>query len=688
MIAVQEKAGGAATQPATGGASRGDGSTIRSNYTPKFTNRQPYSSAALWANIPAELKTLPQWLYWRLQPRKDKPAKIPYDANRAGQPAATNDPATWASYDQAATIAGRLGVGVGFVFSADDSYTGIDFDDCLDAAGNLIVPEVAEWLRWFASYTEVSPSGTGLKTIVRGKLPRAIGHKPGAPVKIEAYSAGRFFTLTGRVFGNYRTIANGEAALDALNVAYGPPAMVERPRPTTTTTAPVTTELLERVKTALGRLSLARCDDFHGWIRVGFALKELGEPGLHAWDAWSRNSDKWTEGDCARRWEHFRSGAEEAPDRPLIRLNSLFTWANEDDPQPGQAAPDPTLPAAGAVLAAERATAPHGPAPLPAPRPVLPWKITREDWGKCPICGTVNHDCKVTTGGLFNGHIYRRICRKRECPVSRKVRAADLLEPILDWSAIYTVTVSVADWDAVYMRLRRGAARWLAFDQWGGETVRKDSGKVYRVPNGEIVVVCDRAEPLPGAAITDDLQAIYNACDNSTKVRRPHARTRERLDADVYAALAVDLGELDRGRSIEDVFDLKERKKRIKGVKEDARALNETSESHVLARQLTITLPPDTGYLIRDAWARCGIHGVNGRAQFTIEQGRALLAEFEKIREGLRREGVRDVSHRVGWTERSKSNMRPPNGANVAPGEAPRPPIEPPGNVIGGRYDG
>ena len=46
------------------------------------------------------------------------------------------------------------------------------------------------------TYTEISPSGTGVKMIMRGTLPpkhRRIGD-------IEMYCAGRFFTITGRDF--------------------------------------------------------------------------------------------------------------------------------------------------------------------------------------------------------------------------------------------------------------------------------------------------------------------------------------------------------------------------------------------------------------------------------------------------------------------------------------------------------
>src|SRR5919197_1132946 len=54
------------------------------------------------------------------------------------------------------------------------------------------------WIVKLNSYTEISKSGTGVKTWVRGKLPAAIKHKrEGEHVGIEVYSRQRFFWFTG-----------------------------------------------------------------------------------------------------------------------------------------------------------------------------------------------------------------------------------------------------------------------------------------------------------------------------------------------------------------------------------------------------------------------------------------------------------------------------------------------------------
>jgi putative DNA primase/helicase len=84
--------------------------------------------------------------------------------------------------------------GVGFVFTEDDPYAGIDLDKCR----NPETGEIDQWARKIVdaldSYTEVSPSGTGLHIFVKATLPGRNNRK--GPV--EMYESRRYFTLTGK----------------------------------------------------------------------------------------------------------------------------------------------------------------------------------------------------------------------------------------------------------------------------------------------------------------------------------------------------------------------------------------------------------------------------------------------------------------------------------------------------------
>lgn len=145
------------------------------------------------ADVPAELRALPQWVGWKLVEDGPKPRKVPVSP-ATGALASSTDRRTWGTFDAALAGAatGRWS-GVGFVFTKDDPYCGIDLDDVIDPATGEIDPDAAATIDRFASYAELSPSGTGVHLIVRGELPPG-GRKRGDR---ECYDRGRYFTVTG-----------------------------------------------------------------------------------------------------------------------------------------------------------------------------------------------------------------------------------------------------------------------------------------------------------------------------------------------------------------------------------------------------------------------------------------------------------------------------------------------------------
>lgn len=144
-------------------------------------------------NIPEELRRRPQWLVWKLEERDGKPTKVPYIAGGVGR-ASSTDSLTWRTFEEAvqALRTGRYD-GIGFVFSPGDPFAGVDLDGCRDPETGELEKWAAEIVQALESYTEASPSGTGVHIIVRGKTPNK---KRG---RVEAYSSGRYFTMTGQV---------------------------------------------------------------------------------------------------------------------------------------------------------------------------------------------------------------------------------------------------------------------------------------------------------------------------------------------------------------------------------------------------------------------------------------------------------------------------------------------------------
>jgi primase-polymerase (primpol)-like protein len=155
---------------------------------------RPTSPSVNPERIPAGLKALDQWVGWRYQLRQDEWAKTPIRC-KDGRLASSTDPATWVSFPKALDFCRRRKPdGVGFVFSSDDPFTGVDLDDCRDLVSGRLEPWAEEVVRELDSYTEVSPSGTGVKIFLKGELPPGSRNRKG---KLEVYSEDRFFTVTG-----------------------------------------------------------------------------------------------------------------------------------------------------------------------------------------------------------------------------------------------------------------------------------------------------------------------------------------------------------------------------------------------------------------------------------------------------------------------------------------------------------
>lgn len=152
----------------------------------------------MYEKIPLELKQLPHWVGWKYMqcPGEDHKRKVPINA-MDGQPAKSNDPTTWCDFDTACLGKERFGLdGIGFMFSGDGIF-GIDIDHCYDPETQELDPAAAEIIETVQSYTELSPSGTGIHILCKGVLPE--GRKRRGAV--EMYSTLRYFTVTGNQFG-------------------------------------------------------------------------------------------------------------------------------------------------------------------------------------------------------------------------------------------------------------------------------------------------------------------------------------------------------------------------------------------------------------------------------------------------------------------------------------------------------
>jgi len=149
-------------------------------------------------NIPAWLRQLPQWVGWKYIERDGKPTKCPVDPKTLGT-ANSTDPATWGTFEQAlAAYQSDSLAGVGFVFTTEAHLCGVDLDDSIAPASGELKPWAQRIVDRLNSYTEISPSGHGVKVFLRARKPGRRCRKGYEDGEIEVYDSGRFFTLTGR----------------------------------------------------------------------------------------------------------------------------------------------------------------------------------------------------------------------------------------------------------------------------------------------------------------------------------------------------------------------------------------------------------------------------------------------------------------------------------------------------------
>jgi primase-polymerase (primpol)-like protein len=90
-----------------------------------------------------------------------------------------DDPGTWTTFEEALSYyqAHKSTIdGIGFVFAKGGGIVGIDLDDCRDPDKDELLPWSRDAVDAIDSYTEVSPSGTGVKIF-------AFAAKPGDKCK-------------------------------------------------------------------------------------------------------------------------------------------------------------------------------------------------------------------------------------------------------------------------------------------------------------------------------------------------------------------------------------------------------------------------------------------------------------------------------------------------------------------------
>ena len=152
--------------------------------------------------FPQELAERRQWICWRLEPnmKGDRPNKTPYSPHSSRR-ASSIDPTTWGTLEDARRACEKYNyTGLGFVFTNDDDFVGVDIDHCRNKDTGVLNETAAAIISKAATYTEISPSGEGLHLFFHGTIPP--GGNKNSKTGVEMYAFGRYFTMTGNRLDN------------------------------------------------------------------------------------------------------------------------------------------------------------------------------------------------------------------------------------------------------------------------------------------------------------------------------------------------------------------------------------------------------------------------------------------------------------------------------------------------------
>lgn len=166
--------------------------------------------------VPSELRKRDKWICWRYD-STDKVPISPCDPD-VGIVSAL-DPANWSGFETANQRAtDHNGIeGIGYVFNSDAPIMGVDLDHCRVSGSGTIQEWATNVIDRIKSYTEISPSGTGVHLYVNADLPKG-GNRAG---DVEMYEGKRFFTVTGHhVEGTPTSVNNAQQAVDDVHAEW------------------------------------------------------------------------------------------------------------------------------------------------------------------------------------------------------------------------------------------------------------------------------------------------------------------------------------------------------------------------------------------------------------------------------------------------------------------------------------
>lgn len=282
--------------------------------------------------IPESLRSRAQWLVWRFELNPKKPEgkllKVPYYANgnrRFGGQGDAKDRAKLVTLDVALAALSRPSPapynGIGFAFLPDDGLIGIDIDKCIDPESGEVSAVAQEVIASCQSYTEYSPSKTGVHIIVAGTTRTFKSDAVG----VEVFCGSQYFTFTTNAYTDVREIAAiSDEFLDRLRVIV----KGERKSDAHRALPPLPPEAVSELARIEAALSFISSESYDTWYKVGMALySALGDAGFGLWNYWSSKSSKYDGVEaCQKKWDSFGKRGVEVTAGTIFHLAKESGW--------------------------------------------------------------------------------------------------------------------------------------------------------------------------------------------------------------------------------------------------------------------------------------------------------------------------------------------------------------------------
>ncbi|TDY60542.1 hypothetical protein C8D99_10891 [Aminivibrio pyruvatiphilus] len=163
------------------------------------------------SNVPEELQDRRQWCLWKVSGDRKVPLS-PW-----GGYASCTDVKTWGTFDQAEeTFLKYAHIAKGFNLAMGDGLAGMDLDDVV--VNGTVSPLMTLFLNHLGSYTEFSPSGTGLHSFFLCDSP----HENRKTNAVELYFQAHFLSVTGDVFQGRDRLRTADVGAERILTALRP----------------------------------------------------------------------------------------------------------------------------------------------------------------------------------------------------------------------------------------------------------------------------------------------------------------------------------------------------------------------------------------------------------------------------------------------------------------------------------